>query len=113
MCVSARRKDGHRMKREIRGKDRERLAQEIAGLTGLSVKELKDRWGTLYGAEPHQRLSREPLTSAIAYRSQELAFVGLKPPTRRLLNPLPQPPLHPQSIPPTPVRKTPKVTILI
>jgi hypothetical protein len=31
------------MKREIRGKDRERLAQEIAGLTGLSIKELKDR----------------------------------------------------------------------
>ena len=32
------------MKREIRANDREKLAQEIAGLTGLSIKELKDRW---------------------------------------------------------------------
>jgi hypothetical protein len=73
------------MKREIRGKDREKLALEIAGLTGLSIKELKDRWRTLYGAEPHQRISRVLLTRAIAYRIQELALGGLKPSTRRLL----------------------------
>ena len=73
------------MKREIRARDREKLAQEIAGLTGLSIKELKDRWRTLYGAEAHQRISRELLTRAIAYRIQELALGGLKPSTRRLL----------------------------
>jgi len=113
MCVSARRKDGHRIKREIRGKDRERLAQEIAGLTGLSVKELKDRWRTLYGAEPHQRMSRELLTSAIAYRSQELAFGGLKPSTRRLLERVAESASSRQSMRAVPVRKTPRGTVLI
>jgi hypothetical protein len=59
------------MKREILGKDRKKLAQEIAGLTVLSVKELKDRWRTLYGTEPHQRISGSysPAQSHTAFRS--------------------------------------------
>ena len=63
----------------------EPLAQEIAALTSLSVKELKERWRSLYGSEPHRRMRRELLTRAVAYRLQERALGGLKPSTRRLL----------------------------
>jgi hypothetical protein len=101
------------MKREIRGKDREKLAREIAGLTGLSIKELKDRWRTLYGIEPHQRISRELLTRAIAYRIQELALGGLKPSTRRLLERIAASASSRQSVRAVAVRKTPRGTVLI
>ncbi len=100
------------MKREIRARDREKLVQEIAGLTGLSIKELKDRWRTLYGAEPHQRISRELLTRAIAYRIQELALGGLKPSTRRLLERVAESASR-QPLRAVPVRKTPRGTVLI
>src|ERR1700730_4145144 len=63
----------------------EQLAQEIAALTSLSVKELKERWRALYGSEPHRRMRRELLTRAVAYRLQERALGGLKPSTRRLI----------------------------
>jgi DUF2924 family protein len=63
----------------------EPLAQEIAALTSLSVKALKERWRALYGSEPHRRMRRELLTRAVAYRLQERALGGLKPSTRRLL----------------------------
>ena len=63
----------------------EQLAQEIAALTSLSVKALKERWRSLYGSEPHRRMRRELLTRAVAYRLQERALGGLKPSTRRLL----------------------------
>ena len=102
-----------RMKREIRANDREKLAQEIAGLTGLSIKELKDRWRTLYGAEAHQRISRELLTRAIAYRIQELALGGLKPSTRRLLERIAESASSRQPLRAVPVRKTPRGTVLI
>ena len=67
------------------GIESEQLAQEIAALTSLSVRELKERWRSLYGSEPHRRMSRELLTRAAAYRLQERALGGLKPSTRRLL----------------------------
>ena len=101
------------MKREIRGKDREKLTQEIAGLIGLSIKELKDRWRTLYGVEPHQRISRELLTRAIAYRIQELALGGLKPSTRRLLERVAESAASRQPMRAVLVRKTPRGTVLI
>ncbi len=49
----------------------EQLAQEIAALTSLSVKALKERWRWLYGSEPHRRMRLELLTRAVAYRLQE------------------------------------------
>ena len=61
------------------------LSREIAVLFDLSVNELKDRWRSVYGTEPPPRSSRKLLVSAIAYRMQERAFGGLKPPLRRLL----------------------------
>ena len=49
----------------------EQLAQEIAALTSLSVKELKGCWRSLYGSEPHRRMRRELLTRTVTYRLQE------------------------------------------
>ena len=43
------------------------------------------RWRTLYGTSPHQRISRELLTGAIAYRMQEPALGKHRPSIRRLL----------------------------
>jgi hypothetical protein len=62
-----------------------RVALELARLATLSVKELKDRWRSLYDTEPRRYISRELLTRAVAYRLQERAFGGLKPATLRLL----------------------------
>ena len=63
----------------------DQLPQELAELSALSVKHLKDRWRSLYGTEPPRRISRELLTRALAYRLQERTFGGLKASTRRLL----------------------------
>jgi hypothetical protein len=65
--------------------DREVLTAEIAGLAKASIKDLHERWKTLYGKEPSRQLGRSFLIQAIAYRLQEKAFGGLKPSTRRLL----------------------------
>jgi Protein of unknown function (DUF2924) len=64
---------------------RQSIANEIATLDSLPIKELKNRWRQLYGSEPPHGVSRELLTRAIAYRIQEQAFGGLKPATRKLL----------------------------
>jgi hypothetical protein len=65
--------------------DPDRLGQELTALCGLSLRQLKDRWRSLYGSEPPSAISRELLTRAIAHRLQERALGGLKPSTRRLL----------------------------
>lgn len=63
----------------------DQLSRELAELSALSVKHLKERWRSWYGTEPPRRISRELLTRALAYRLQERTFVGLKPSTRRPL----------------------------
>jgi DUF2924 family protein len=68
-----------------RSRSETHVALEIAGLATLSVKELKDRWLSLYATEPPRYISRELLTRAVGYRLQEHAFGGLKPTTIRLL----------------------------
>jgi hypothetical protein len=94
-------------------KERAQLAQEIAGLTGLSMQELKERWRTLYGIPPHQRISRELLAGAIAYRMQEHALGGLKPSIRRLLERIAVSASAGQSVHTAPARKTAAGTVLI
>jgi hypothetical protein len=74
------------MKNRSHATDPEQLQRELATLSALSVKQLKDRWRSLYGSEPPRRISRELLTRALAYRLQERALGGLKPSTRRLLD---------------------------
>jgi len=73
------------MKNRLADSASNQLAGEIAGLSSLSVKHLKEHWRSLYSTEPPPRISRELLTRALAYRLQERALGGLKPSTHRLL----------------------------
>jgi hypothetical protein len=66
-------------------KSRDAISRELASLRSLPIKELKQRWRSLYSSEPPHRVSRELLTRAVAYRIQEQVRGGLKPSTRRLL----------------------------
>jgi hypothetical protein len=72
------------MSRSLSEREREKLADEIAGLQSLDVAQLKARWRTLYKTEAPARFSRDLLIRAVAYRLQERALGGLKPTTRRL-----------------------------
>jgi CubicO group peptidase (beta-lactamase class C family) len=73
------------MKDQSSGGQADRISAEIAALASLGIRDLKSRWRAWYGTEPPARISRELLTSAIAYRLQEREFGGLAPATRRLL----------------------------
>ena len=61
------------------------ISGKLALLPSLSIRELKQRWRSLYRSEPPLRVSRELLIRAVACRIQEQALGGLKPSTRRLL----------------------------
>jgi hypothetical protein len=73
------------MKRRSPDMDREALAAEIAGVSKLGIKGLRERWKTMCGKAPSREIGRSFLTRAIAYRLQERAYGRLKPSTRRLL----------------------------
>ena len=66
-------------------KSHEALSRKLASLRSLPIKELKQRWRSLFNSEPPHRVSRELLIRAVAYRIQEQVLGGLKPSTRRLL----------------------------
>ena len=97
------------MKNRLSDSASNQLAGEIAGLSSLSIKHLKERWRSLYVTEPPQRISRELLTRALAYRLQERALGGLKPSTRRLLERISKSP----TVRVVPARKTVPGTVLI
>jgi hypothetical protein len=61
------------------------VEREIVALDTLGTKALRQRLGELSKAEPPPKVGPGFLKRAIAYRLQELAFGGLKPHTRRLL----------------------------
>src|ERR1019366_36306 len=67
------------------GGQADRISAEIAALASLGIRGLKSRGRAWYDTDPPARISRELLTSAIAYRLQEREFGGLAPATRRLL----------------------------
>ena len=73
------------MRDQSSGGQADRIWAEIAALASLGIRDLKSRWRAWYDTEPPARISRELLTSAIAYRLQEREFGGLAPATRRLL----------------------------
>ena len=73
------------MKRQTPIRDRTALSVEIGGLSKASIKDLRERWETVYGKAPCGHIGRSFLIRAIAHRRQEQAFGGLKPSTRRLL----------------------------
>ncbi len=74
------------MKRRAAALDRGALSAEVAGLSKANIKDLRQRWKTLYGNEPSGHIGRSLLIGAIAYRIQEEAFGGLKPTAQRILD---------------------------
>ena len=66
--------------------DQGALASDLAGLPGLTTKELLTRWKALYRNTPPARISRQLLLRAIAHRMQEIALGGVKPTVRRILD---------------------------
>jgi len=72
-------------RRRALGPDRAALSVEIAGLAKADIKDLRERWKTLYGKASSGQIGRSFLIRAIAYRLQEQALGALKPATRRLL----------------------------
>ena len=68
------------------GGDSEESAREITQLPALDVSALRQRWATLFRAEPSPNLGRGLPIRAIAYRLQEKASPSLKPATQRVLD---------------------------
>src|SRR5687767_214232 len=64
---------------------REAVEAEIAGLPGLSLGALRERWSALYATPAPRSLRRDLLVRAIAYQLQVKAYGGLSPVTKRVL----------------------------
>jgi len=62
-------------------RDPHKLASELEQLRELNSEELRERWQTLFGAEPPPKLRSSPIVQGIAHRLQEKARGGLKPAT--------------------------------
>jgi hypothetical protein len=85
------------MKRMVSDSKSEKLEQELKDLETRGDDELKDRWRSLYGTKPPQKIHRSLLIAAIAHRMQENAWGALKSSVRRHLmqaadNPAPRRP---------------------
>src|SRR6266851_1605822 len=63
----------------------EKLAQELKDLETRGDDELKNRWRSLYGKKPPQKIHRSLLIAAVAHRMQENALGALKSSVRRQL----------------------------
>jgi hypothetical protein len=63
---------------------RDGMLKQITDLEGLDREALRERWRSLFGAEP-PAYSRDLLLGRLAYRVQELAFGGLSEATREEL----------------------------
>jgi Protein of unknown function (DUF2924) len=73
------------MKRMVSDAKSEKLAQELKDLETRDDDELKDRWCSLYGTKPPQKIHHSLLSAAVAHRMQENALGGLKSSVRRHL----------------------------
>src|SRR5713226_9668479 len=73
------------MKRTLSDVKSEKLAQELNDLETRSDDELKNRWRSLYGTKPPQKIHRSLLIAAVAHRMQENVLGALKSSVHRHL----------------------------
>src|ERR1700730_5036972 len=73
------------MKRMVADVKAEKLTKELKDLATRGDDELMDRWGSLYGMKPPQKIHRSLLIAAVAHRTQENALGALKSSVRRHL----------------------------
>src|SRR6202158_2554309 len=71
------------MRRMVSDIKSEKLAQELKDLETRGDDELKNRWHSLYGTKPPQKIHRSLLLAAVAHRMQENALGALKSSVRR------------------------------
>src|SRR5690242_21707173 len=64
--------------------------EALSRLPTLDIGELRQQWRGLYKTQPPANLSRELLLRAVAYRMQEVALGGLRPPRLRQLRQMAQ-----------------------
>src|SRR5260370_39991415 len=66
------------MKRMVSEVKFAKLGQELKELETRGDDELKNRWCSLYGSKPPQKIHRSLLIAAVAHRTQENALGALK-----------------------------------
>jgi hypothetical protein len=66
------------MKRMVSEVKSEKLTKKLKDLETRGDDELKDRWRSLYGTKPPQKIHRSLLIAAVAHRMQENALGALK-----------------------------------
>jgi Protein of unknown function (DUF2924) len=76
------------MKRGIQ--DATACREALSRLPTLDIGELRQQWRGLYKTQAPANLSRELLLRAVAYRMQEVALGGLRPPRQRQLRQMAQ-----------------------
>ena len=64
--------------------------EALSRLPTLDIDELRQQWRGLYKTQAPANLSRELLLRAVAYRMQEVALGGLRPPRQRQLRQMAQ-----------------------
>ncbi len=69
----------------IRHVGKERIAEKLSAIPGLTRVELIGRWRSAHGQSPPRAVGRRLLEHDAAYQVQAKAFGGLKPATRRKL----------------------------
>src|ERR1700731_2603009 len=101
------------MKRMVSDVKSEKLAQELKDLETRSDDELKDRWLSLYGTRPPQKIHRSLLIAAVAHRMQENTLGALKPSVRRHLMQTANDPANPRPSPHYPSLRPRVGTVLV
>jgi Protein of unknown function (DUF2924) len=101
------------MKRMVSDVKSDKLAQELKDLETRGDDELKNRWRSLYGTKPPQKIHRSLLIAAVAHRMQENALGALKSSVRRHLMQAANNPATPRPSPHYPSLRPRAGTVLV
>src|SRR5437870_5772442 len=101
------------MRRMVSEVKAEELAEELKELKTRGDHELKERWRSLYGTQPPQKIHRSLLIAAVAHRMQENVLGAFKPSVRRHLMQAANDPATPRPSPQYPSLRPSAGTVLV
>ena len=101
------------MKRMVSDVKSEKLAKDLKDLETRGDDELKDRWRSLYGTKPPQKIHHSLLIAAVAHRMQENALGAVKSSVRRHLMQAANNPTTPRPSPHYPSLRPRAGTVLV
>src|SRR2546427_10146519 len=101
------------MRRMVSEVKAEQLAEELKELKTRGDHELKERWRSLYGTQPPEKIHRSLLIAAVAHRLQENALGALRPSVRRHLMQVANAPATPRPSPHSPSLRPRAGTVLV